>query len=182
MLLYLCLVAAVILLASSIRETSLTFMLCCNVLQTCHFVDFANFSYSHPVDFLFIFTFHCIGSQRTFWPCFLIYIYPWMKMLLVAFKYLLHHCAQCLAIVQSLLINKVGIFKRTNSRDFVLVDFLIGRTPKVLQNMMQYQLHSPTSALPTARNTSFSHLPAWRSWNTICNTLARTLPVYLSLF
>ena len=117
-----------------------------------------------------------------FRPCFLIYIYPWMKMLLVAFKYLLHHCAQCLAIVQSLLINKIGIFKRTNSRDFVLVNFLIGRTPKVLQNMMQYQLHSPTSALPTARNTSFSHLPAWRSWNTICNTLARTLPVYLSLF
>ena len=91
-----------------------------------------------------------------------LYIYPWMKMLLVAFKCddLVHHCAQCLAIVQSLLINKVGIFKRTNSRDFVLVNFLIGQTPKVLQNMMQYQLHSPTSALPTARNTSFSHLPA----------------------
>ena len=88
-----------------------------------------------------------------------LYIYPWMKMLLVAFKCddLVHHCAQCLAIAQSHLPIKLASSEDQTVGIF-LINSLIGRTPQSASkhDTISNALSNFCTWDAIARNISFS--------------------------
>ena len=140
-------------------------MLCCNVLQTCHYVDFVNFTHSQ---FYTLWIFTSLYSLCFFFP-----LHWWLKDILIMFPSpwgenafdsifkcddLVHHCAQCLAIAQSHCLSIKLASSEDQTVGIFLINSLIGRTPQSASkhDTISNALSNFCTWDAIARNISFS--------------------------